>query len=105
MFIKSLRLVNFKNIEDETFSEWKSVNGIFGRNGSGKCVVGDSLILTNKGFSYIKDYSNNILGFSDKKVNILTKKGFVDSDRFYENTVDKTIKVISNKGFELEFKY
>ncbi len=39
MFIKSLRLVNFKNIKDTTFNNWSRINGILGPNGSGKTTL------------------------------------------------------------------
>lgn len=72
------------------------------QTGSGKCIAGNSLILTEKGFEKIQDYSENKNGFIDKNIKLLSKDNFVESSYFYEEEVNKTIKIKTKFGFEIE---
>jgi len=60
MFINRLKLLNFKGIENEEFTNWQRVNGIFGRNGACKSTIVNALQLvvlskTPKGIK-LKDF-------------------------------------------------
>jgi|GEM_PF-484384 len=74
----------------------------YGPSGSGKCITGDSFIITEKGIENIHNYSNNKLGFSDCKIKILTHLGMMESNKVFEEETKETIKIKNDLGMELE---
>jgi intein/homing endonuclease len=75
---------------------------IHGVHSTQKCVTGDTLVLTENGFQYIKDFSSNINGFHGKEVKLLSKEGFNCSSHFFEEKTNKTIKIELQNGMIIE---
>lgn len=74
---------------------------LYGSNNSQKCLIGNSLILTDKGFKYINKFDNNCSGFIEKKVKLFTKDDIQESSHFYKNK-SNTIYIETELGFNLE---
>ncbi len=84
---------------------------LMGAPGTGKCVVGDTLVLTNKGVMEIQDIPNffavdeqnvvhgaSLPSFDDKKIeNIIS-----NATHWYDLGVQRTIKITLRSGLELE---
>lgn len=74
--------------------------GFFGEPGSGKCIIGESLVLTNKGLEYIKDFTNTT-GFTQKEITVFTKNGFQNTSHVYmEENVD-VIEIETEHGYNI----
>ncbi len=70
------------------------------------CVSGDTLILTNNGFSYVKDihdWDNHKLGFSEgENIMIDGHYGLKPTSTYYNSGIKKGFKVTTKKGYELK---
>ncbi len=85
---------------------------LMGPPGTGKCVVGDTLIFTTKGIMEIKDvpryfyvdkFSNKVEGAYLPTLDLENFENVVDkASNFYELEETETIKIITKQGFELE---
>lgn len=62
------------------------------------CVVGDTLVRTQNGLEKIEDIYKNWEG----AINVETRKGVESASHVYHFTVDKTAKIITSAGFELQ---
>lgn len=80
------------------------VIGICGSSGSGKCITGDSIILTDNGFTKIGKFAlPKVDGFKPfKKVLYTQKNDKAESSHFYSENVNKTIKIKNSLGMSLE---
>lgn len=72
--------------------------------GSGKCITGDSLIFTDTGIKKISDFGKDIPSgdIVENKSNVFSKDGLVKTSFFYNDGIQKTFKIRTNYGFELE---
>lgn len=96
--------------EEITLDFTKYANGLValtGTNGSGKCIVGDSTIITQKGFVNINSFDNETIkeGFNSYKENVFLKNDFVQTSHFYKEKVKNTIKIYNSLGMSLEGTY
>lgn len=84
MYLQKLSLVNFKNIESQTFDFQKKINCFVGNNGIGKTNVLDAIYY----LSFAKSYFNSIAG-----QNIRHGQDFfmVEGDYFLHNRQEKII--------------
>lgn len=73
-----------------------------GPSGTGKCITGESLIITEKGIEPILNYSTGEPGFSDNKIKILTTSGLTESNKFFEEQARNLIKIENDLGISLE---
>ncbi len=84
-------------------NRWPKSMLMRGRYGTGKCVVGSSLVLEKgKGLVRIKDYSTGVAGFSEQRIELSSFDGEETTSQFYEETVNKTIKLSLSIGAPLE---
>lgn len=74
---------------------------IEGPFGSGKCIVGDSLVLTKRGFERIDSFKQSNDGFTEFNLNVLSKDGWATSSHFFQEEVDKTIEVTLWNGMKI----
>jgi len=81
-----------------------SVLILTGSIGSGKCITGDSLVLSETGFTPISKYSSGNNGFTAKEIKVNT--GLVEdlglSDYVYEENTEDTVKISTYLGNTLE---
>lgn len=71
--------------------------------GRGKCVTGDTLILSKKGFETIGSYDNRIRGFQSLNKELFSANNtFAKSSHFYSEEVNGTIKITNSLGIEIE---
>ncbi|MEE3413560.1 MAG: LAGLIDADG family homing endonuclease, partial [Bacteroidales bacterium] len=88
--------LNFETMED-------GVVCLCGNSGRGKCITGDSLILSNNGFEIIGSYDNKKMGFTPFKKQLYSERNNIaESSHFYAEEVSKTIKIENSIGMELE---
>lgn len=74
----------------------------WGAKSSGKCITGDSLVLTSSGLSSIDGYSNGLSGLSEMEVPLMTKEGVQYSSHFFEEVANETVYVKNNLGMSIE---
>jgi intein/homing endonuclease len=60
-----------------------------------QCVVGDTLVCTDKGFQYVNE-------IKDPPSLILSHEGFSSCSHVFTNPAERTIKIKTKMGFELE---
>ena len=72
-----------------------------GPRGCGKCVSGEVLIYTTKGFEEIGGYSQNKRGFSNAKITLKGLEGFVETSHFFEGEDQNCVKITNRLGMEL----
>lgn len=82
----------------------EGIIGICGSSGSGKCITGDSIILTDNGFTQINRFAlPNIDGFKPLTKTLYAQKNDkAKSSHFYTEKVNKTIKIKNSLGMTLE---
>lgn len=68
---------------------------------SGKCCVGNTLIFTEQGIIPIK-FKDQTKGLNKKKIKVLSRNGKAITSYIYKEKVNKTCKIITNKGFDIE---
>lgn len=85
----------------EKSKEWPHSFLMVGQAGSGKCVTGDTRILTQHGQKRIDSFSKGIEGFTDFKLKLLGKEGEVTSSHFFEEEAQKLYKVTDSLGIEI----
>lgn len=79
------------------------VVALAGQCGRGKCVTGETLILSKKGFETIGSYDNKIRGFQNFNKELLSANDvFAESSHFYSEEVNETIKITNSLGMEIE---
>ena len=85
----------------EKEGNWPHAYLFSGPSGSGKCIVGSSLIPTEKGLlpinSYLFDY-----GYHSFSLTVASKEGLDTTAFFYKEEVHHTIKIQNELGLELE---
>lgn len=69
---------------------------------TGKCVSGDTLVLTSRGLVPIKDVVPAKDGYHTADFKICTEKGWQDVVQTYRESVDRTISVRTENGFTLK---
>lgn len=79
---------------------------VIGSRGMGKCINGNSLIVTNRGLEKIKNLlPNNYVKkvkYIDENIKILGANGYSELDYVWSNGETPTIKISTNYGFDLE---
>lgn len=76
MRIRSLRLINFKNLEDSTIEfKGKNISGIYGPNGTGKTSVIEAIDLLKLYFEIERPKNKNFLETEREKIKSLISKG------------------------------
>lgn len=73
-----------------------------GNPGTGKCITGDSLIMTEDGIVPIEKYKTDINGFTDKQIEIVDNRERLKTDKFFQEKANQTIRIATKKGYELE---
>lgn len=79
------------------------ISNVVGDKSTGKCIK-NSYLLSDKGFLYIDDVGENKpFDLSEYKENLgLYPNQTVTTSHFYKQSVDKTIKIKTRHGYELE---
>lgn len=75
--------------------------GFFGEPGSGKCIVGDSLISTPKGLKFISNFTNTE-GFLEKQIPINTISGIHNTSHVFKQSNTDTIYLETEMGYWIE---
>lgn len=75
---------------------------LFGKESSGKCITGNSLITTKNGLETIDSIITHKQGFKAQKQELVSIFGSIIGDKVYKEKVNKTIKIILKNGMELE---
>ena len=73
-----------------------------GITGTGKCITKNSLLLTENGFKYITNFSQNKEGTFPLKIKTSSKDGLIETSNFFEEKTNKTIYIKTKFGFEIE---
>jgi DNA polymerase III delta prime subunit len=73
-----------------------------GYTGSGKCVTGDTLLLTENGFQYINSFSLDKKGFYPLEIELFTKNKYKKTSNFFEEKTHNTVLIKTKFGFEIE---
>ena len=91
------------NFEVDFTSFVPGIVALCGDCGRGKCVTGETLILSKKGFETIGSYDNKIRGFQNFNKELLSANDvFAESSHFYSEEVNETIKITNSLGMEIE---
>ena len=75
--------------------------GFFGEPGSGKCIVGDSLVLTRNGLEYISEFTSE-LGFVEKQIPLYTNNGIKKTSHVFKEEKANTICIETEEGYSIE---
>lgn len=76
MRIRSLRLINFKNLEDSTIAfKGKHISGIYGPNGTGKTSIIEAIDLLKLYFEVERPKNKNFLETERERIKSLISKG------------------------------
>ncbi|MBI2314884.1 recombinase RecA [Candidatus Daviesbacteria bacterium] len=76
---------------------------IYGPEAGGKCVTTDTVVFTEYGMVPIGFLGDlNQKGFQPKEIKVYSEGGFAYTSHFYNSGVQKTIKIKTSYGFELE---
>lgn len=78
---------------------------LFATRGFGKCIVGDSLIVTDKGFARIDSLAKNAPAqqpVCDPSLKVCGENGFKDVAYSWNNGFGPTIKITTHLGYEIE---
>ena len=76
---------------------------IYGKPQSGKCVKGDSLIITDKGVLPIDECGESPAGTPlPCNIKVASKDGIVETSHFYNDGLHQTVQVETRFGFHLE---
>ena len=115
MYLKQLRLKNYCNFSDETFFFTKDDGTpykficLFGPNGIGKCVTGDTFIIESGRMRRIHELFDHV-GYcleagrwysSEGDVSVETSKGQRRVPRIYYNGKSQAVKIATSFGYEL----
>jgi len=97
MYVKELRLKNFRNYEDEVFVFSKDTNIIYGNNAQGKTNALEAVYLFSIGKSFRTQQDKELIAFDRKytKITVL----FDDSTR--ENEIEITVRRDKKKQIKL----
>ena len=90
---------------DVIFEKGEIVRVITGPNMSGKCVTADTLIWTENGLQAIGDLKPNhsqVSEFTPLKISVASKDGIRYTTHFYDGGKQKTIRVRTRLGYEIE---
>ena len=96
-FFKQIQLVNYRNFNNYFINLNKNCNVIFGKNGSGKTNILESISLFERGRGFRKETINNLIN------NKSTDKIFKISSKFINNH-DEIDLLITNDILENKFK-
>ncbi len=76
---------------------------IFGPEASGKCVTTDTLVFTEYGMVPIGTLGDlGKGGFQQKELKVYSEGGLASTSHFYNSGIQKTIRIKTSYGFELE---
>lgn len=101
MYIKSIKLKNFRNYNELEAKFNKKVNFFIGQNAQGKTNLLESIYITSVGKSFRTNKDSEIIGFgkqySSVKAEFIRENDEKDIDIIIENTGKKFVKVDSIK--------
>lgn len=85
----------------QSTDKWPHAFLFTGGSGQGKCISGETLILTEKGLLPI-NYFSEFYGYTPLELQIFSKEGIDKTSFFYKEEVNNTIKIKDSLGYELE---
>lgn len=97
MYIKRLKLKNYRNYREINIDFKENINLLYGNNGEGKTNILESIYLASYGHSNRSVKDNEIIKFDEEEAHI--KMDFVKNN--VENTVEIHIKKDKKKGIAL----
>ena len=104
-FFKRVKLDNYRNFDQFAIELDKNCNVLFGKNGSGKTNILESISLCEKGSGFRKDKINNLIKYNSKNNFFNVKSIFVykqnneiDISLFNQFKNEKVKKIISVNG-------
>ena len=96
MFIKELKLKNFRNYKDLTIDSDERVNLITGQNAQGKTNLIESLYLSSMGRSFRTSHDSEMIRFGEESayVKVNAQREYVDTkvEILLKNGVGKAIR-------------
>lgn len=97
MFLKELHLFNFKNHESKSFKLGPAINGFYGKNGTGKTNLLDSIYMLSCAKSYFNNVDSQLVRFEQ---DFFSLKGNYGENNQTEILLkfSKGKKTISNNG-------
>lgn len=103
-------MVKFNEMQQQAIQHFDGACGVIASAGSGKCLKGDSLILTERGIIQIDEIPNHFEVNSNNEcvVNVYSlnknKNDFIknNTSHFYNMGMSKTIKLTTSYGYEIE---
>ena len=96
-YFQNIKLINYRNFVNESFEFSNKCNIFFGKNGSGKTNILESLSLLEKGRGFRKEKINNLINYENLKNNFIIKSNFIDNDNQYK------IDISNNKNLKETF--
>ncbi|MFX1534854.1 MAG: DNA mismatch repair protein MutS, partial [Promethearchaeota archaeon] len=81
---------------------------ITGPNMAGKCVTPETMVYSNQGILPIGKFKPNGIAegtFEKLKIELVGKKGFVESSHFYSDGKKPTIRITTRRGYYIEGTY
>lgn len=100
MFIKKIKLKNYRNYDDLDVLLEKGVNIVYGKNATGKTNFLESIYITSSTKSYKNSNDKEIIKFDKEEAHI--KEQIFINDK--ENIIDIHLKKNSNKGIAVNGK-
>ncbi len=97
MYIKNLKLKNFRNYKEINIEFKENINLIYGNNGEGKTNILEAIYIASYGHSNKPTKDNEIINFDEKESHI--KMDFLKNG--IENTVEIHIKRDKKKGIAI----
>lgn len=94
MYIKKVKIKNFRNYIDETVEFNKNVNLIIGNNAQGKTNLIESLYLSSFGKSFRTTRDGDLIKFGEKSASV----EIISEDEQDENTIEIKIRKPSKKS-------
>ena len=70
MYIKNIKLKNFRNYEEQEIELSKNINVFFGQNAQGKTNIVEEIFLCSLGKSFRKNKEKEVIRFNEKNTNI-----------------------------------
>ena len=97
MYIKKLKLKNYRNYKEINIDFKENINLIYGNNGEGKTNILESIYLASYGHSNKPVKDSEIINFDEKEAHV--KMDFVKNN--VENTVETHLKKDKKKGIAI----
>ena len=70
MYIKNIKLKNFRNYEEQEIELSKNINVFFGQNAQGKTNIVEAIFLCSLGKSFRTNKEKEVIRFNEKNTNI-----------------------------------